>query len=166
MIEMWPNTSEFSLQLVDQFDYARELVTAIRNIRQSKNIPQREQLRLIRNESNALTKQMIPVVEKLAGLSEIKENGVKPEGTATILVKNDEFYLELGNMINKDEEIVKLKAELEYTEGFLNSVLRKLHNEKFVSGAPEAVVAAERKKQADAEAKIAILIGQIESLKQ
>jgi len=69
-------------------------------------------------------------------------------------------------MINKDEEIVKLKAELEYTEVFLNSVLRKLHNEKFVSGAPEAVVAAERKKQADAEAKIAILIGQIESLKQ
>jgi len=164
MIEMWPNTSEFSLQLVDQFDYARELVTAIRNIRQSKNIPQREQLRLIRNESNALTKQMIPVVEKLAGLSEIKENGVKPEGTATILVKNDEFYLELGNMINKDEELAKLKAELEYTEGFLNSVLRKLHNEKFVSGAPEAVVAAERKKQADAEAKIAILKGQIDSL--
>ncbi len=72
--------------------------------------------------------------------------------------------MNLGDLIDKEEEVAKLKTELEYTQGFLNSVMRKLQNEKFVNGAPEAVVANERKKQADAEAKIELLQKQIKEL--
>jgi len=164
MIADWPVNFEFGQQLVDQFDYARELVASIRNIRQSKNISPREQLALSAAATTQLAESMKPVVMKLAGISEIHFDGNKRDGAAGLLVKNDEYYLALGNLINKDEEIAKLKSELEYTQGFLNSVLRKLQNEKFVSGAPEAVVAGERKKQADAEAKIVLLNRQIEEL--
>ncbi|MBP7463884.1 MAG: valine--tRNA ligase, partial [Bacteroidales bacterium] len=164
MVAEWPANFEFSQQLVDQFDYARELVAAIRNIRQSKNISPREQLTLSAAVNTQLAESMKPVVMKLAAISEIQFDGNKPDGAAGLLVKNDEYFLALGNLINKDEEIAKLKTELEYTQGFLNSVLCKLQNEKFVSGAPEAVVAGERKKQADAEAKIVLLNRQIEEL--
>jgi Valyl-tRNA synthetase len=90
---------------------------------------------------------------------------VKVDGASSFLVSTTEFFVPLGDKLDVEEEIKKLAAELEYTKGFLNSVMKKLSNEKFVSGAPEAVVGMERKKQADAEAKIASLEAQIAQLK-
>ena len=86
----------------------------------------------------------------------------KPAGSVSFIENNVEYCIPLENMVNKEEELKKLKEELKYAEGFLQSVINKLSNEKFVSGAPEQVVANERKKQADAESKIAMLREQIQ----
>ena len=90
----------------------------------------------------------------------------KPEGAASFMVGTTEYFIPLGGMINVEEELAKLEADLNYQEGFLQSVLKKLSNEKFVSKAPANVIDMERKKQADAESKIASLKESIAALKK
>jgi valyl-tRNA synthetase len=87
------------------------------------------------------------------------------KGAASFLVKSTNFYIPLGGFVNVEEELKKLEEELKYTRGFLTSVMKKLENERFVNSAPAAVVATERAKQADAEAKIKVLEERIEGLK-
>lgn len=89
-----------------------------------------------------------------------------PEGAASFMVGTTEYFIPLGGMINVEEELAKLEADLKYQEGFLQSVLKKLSNEKFVSKAPANVIDMERKKQADAESKIASLKESIAALKK
>jgi valyl-tRNA synthetase len=104
------------------------------------------------------------VIEKLCNLEKIEVVAEKPAGSVSFIENNVEYCIPLTEMVNVEEELKKLKEELKYTEGFLQSVTHKLSNEKFVSGAPEQVVANERKKQTDAETKIAMLKEQIENL--
>jgi valyl-tRNA synthetase len=106
------------------------------------------------------------VIEKLCNLEKIEFVAEKPAGSVSFIENNVEYCIPLTEMVNVEEELKKLKEELKYTEGFLQSVLNKLKNEKFVSGAPEQVVANERKKQTDAETKIAMLKEQIENLER
>jgi len=84
----------------------------------------------------------------------------------TFIIKNTEFYIPINNNYNVAEEINKLMQELDYTKGFLQSVLKKLSNEKFVNNAAAQIVEAERKKQIDAEAKIKVIEEQLASLKK
>jgi len=90
---------------------------------------------------------------------------VKIDGALTFRVKSNEYFVPMQGAINVEEEIAKLTEELNYTEGFLKSVQKKLSNERFVSGAPEQVVASEKKKEADALAKIETLKASLASLK-
>ena len=99
-------------------------------------------------------------------LSEIKQVETKSEGAAAFMVGTTEYAVPLGNLINVEEELKKLEADLKYQEGFLQSVMKKLSNEKFVSKAPANVIEMERKKQADAETKIAALKESIAALKR
>ena len=108
---------------------------------------------------------MNPVLVKIANLSSLEEVKEEVSGALTFLVKSSQFFLPLGDLVNVEEELEKLEAELKYTKGFLNTVMKKLGNEKFVSGAPEKVVELERKKQADAEEKIRVINERIASLK-
>jgi valyl-tRNA synthetase len=103
---------------------------------------------------------------KLCNLSAIEVVNEKPEGAASFMVGTTEYFIPLGGMINVEEELAKLEADLKYQEGFLQSVLKKLSNEKFVSKAPANVIEMERKKQADAESKIASLKAGIAALKK
>jgi valyl-tRNA synthetase len=105
------------------------------------------------------------VVSKLGNLSAYNEVSEEMSGAGSFLVKSSTYFVPLGDRVDVEEELKKLEEELKYTQGFLKSVMGKLSNERFVSGAPEAVVAKERAKQADAEAKIKVLEEQIARLK-
>ena len=100
----------------------------------------------------------------MANVSGVSETHNTPEGSISFIVKNIEYYLPVGDKINSEEELTKLEEELKYTRGFLKSVQKKLQNERFVQNAPEAVVAKEKEKQADAESKIAALEAQIKGM--
>ena len=158
-----PEAGEPRMDLIKAIAEAKEIVTNIRNIRKSKNIPARELLNLqVLGEWDNPCKS---ILAKLAGLESIAKVESKDPTAASFLVGTTEMAVPLGNNINVEEEIAKLEAELTYTEGFLKSVEKKLSNERFVANAPEAVVAGERKKQADALSKIATIKDALKALK-
>ena len=101
------------------------------------------------------------MISKLGNLSNIEKIDYNVENAASFLVKAIECYVPLGEMVDKEEELKKLRAELEYNKGFLNTVMKKLGNERFVNNAPAKVVEMENKKKSDTEEKIRILEEQI-----
>ncbi len=151
--------------LIAQFEAVKEVISGIRTIRLQKNIAQKEALALEVTGENPVA-GFGSVIAKLCNLSEIKQVETKSEGAAAFMVGTTEYAVPLGNLINVEEELKKLKADLKYQEGFLQSVMKKLSNEKFVSKAPANVIEMERKKQADAETKIAALKESIAALKR
>lgn len=166
MLASLPTPEKYDKSLLKDFTIVTEIITQIRTIRKDKNLGKNEMLRLlVRNESNGdYPKEMEAVLKKMGVISEISESNEKVDGAISFIVKNVEYYLPLGDLMNADEEISRLEKELEYTLGFKKSVQKKLENERFVSNAPEIVVYSERKKLADAEAKIKTLKDQIDSL--
>ena len=150
--------------LIAQFEAVKEVISGIRTIRLQKNIAQKEALALEVTGENPVA-GFGSVIAKLCNLSEIKQVETKSEGAAAFMVGTTEYAVPLGNLINVEEELKKLEADLKYQEGFLQSVMKKLSNEKFVSKAPANVIEMERKKQADAETKIAALKESIAALK-
>ena len=151
--------------LIAQFEAVKEVISGIRTIRLQKNIAQKEALALEVTGENPVA-GFDSVIAKLCNLSEIKQVETKSEGAAAFMVGTTEYAIPLGNLINVEEELKKLEADLKYQEGFLQSVMKKLSNEKFVSKAPANVIEMERKKQADAETKIAALKESIAALKR
>ena len=150
---------------VIEFDAVKEVIGGIRTIRLQKNIAQKEALSLQVVGSNPI-EAYLPVVMKLCNLSSVETVASKAEGAVSFMVGTTEYAVPLGNLINVEEELKKLEADLKYQEGFLQSVLKKLSNEKFVSKAPANVIEMERRKQADAETKIAALKESIAALKK
>ena len=152
-------------EIVKNFEAVKEVIGGIRTIRLQKNIAQKEALSLqVVGESPVAA--FNAVISKLCNLTAIESVANKAEGSASFMVGTTEYAVPLGNLINVEEELKKLEADLKYNEGFLQSVLKKLSNEKFVSKAPANVIEMERKKQADAESKIASLKESIAALKK
>ena len=151
--------------IIAQFEAVKEVIGGIRTIRLQKNIAQKEALTLEVVGESPVSKYNA-VIAKLCNLSAINSVAAKAEGAAAFMVGTTEYAVPLGNLINVEEELKKLEADLKYQEGFLQSVLKKLSNEKFVSKAPANVIEMERKKQADAETKIAALKESIAALKK
>ena len=151
--------------LIAQFEAVKEVISGIRTIRLQKNIAQKEALALEVTGENPVA-GFGSVIAKLCNLSEIKQVETKSEGAAAFMVGTTEYAVPLGNLINVEEELKKLEADLNYPEGFLQSVMKTLSHEKFVSKAPANVIEMERKKQADAETKIAALKESIAALKR
>ncbi len=152
-------------ELLKQFEVVKEVISNIRNIRLQKNIPQKEALSLeiIGNDPVAGFSEVISKLCNLASIS-VVEN--KAEGAASFMVGTTEFAVPLGNMIDVEAEISRLEAELTHKQGFLQGVIKKLSNEKFVSNAPATVIELERKKQADAESIIRSLQETLAALKK
>ncbi len=142
---------------------AKEIIAGVRTVRLQKNIPNKEALELQQVATTEVP--VLPIVMKLANLSAVNNVTEKDATAAAFLVGTTEYAVPLGNNINVEEELKKLEADLKYNEGFLQSVLKKLSNEKFVNNAPAKVIEMERKKQSDAEAKIATLKESIAALK-
>ncbi|MCL1932785.1 MAG: valine--tRNA ligase [Candidatus Azobacteroides sp.] len=157
------NKSGHALLDMERMEEAKEIIANIRTIRAQKNIPNKERLAL--QVIGEYPTDYYPVLLKMANLSDIERTPEKSDGAVSFLVKTTEFAVLLGsNNINATEESAKLKEELKYQQGFLESVLEKLNNESFVSKAPEKVIMIERKKQADAESKIKSLRESIAAL--
>jgi valyl-tRNA synthetase len=151
--------------IIAGFDIAKEVISNIRTIRLQKNIAQKEPLQLqVVGENPAA--RFGKVVAKMCNLSSIDIVEAKADGAASFMVGTSEFAVPLGNMIDVEAEIARMEAELKHKEGFLQGVMKKLGNEKFVNNAPAAVIEMERKKQADAEAIIKSLKESIASLRK
>ena len=155
---------KYDEQLIADIETVKSIISGVRTIRLQKNIAQKEALSLEVVGNHAVATYNA-IIEKMANLEAINVVEAKSEGTSSFMVGTTEYAVPLGSLIDVEAEVVKLQAELTYLEGFLNSVMKKLSNERFVSNAPEAVVAAERKKQADAESKIAAIKESLSKLK-
>lgn len=163
MVAQLPKMGVFDDSIVADIDVAKEIIAGVRTVRMQKNIPNKEQLELQVVGNAELNVKAI--IAKLANLSSIVSVEEKDATAASFLVGTVEYAVPLGNNIDIEEELKKLEADLKYNEGFLASVMKKLSNEKFVNNAPAKVIEMERKKQADAEAKIATLKESIAALK-
>ena len=162
MTALLPKAGAFSEQTIADMDVAKDIIAGIRTVRLQKNIPNKEELELqVMGEGNVPVES---IIKKLANLSAVANVSEKDATAAAFMVGTTEYAVPLGNNINVEEELKKLEADLKYQEGFLQSVLKKLSNEKFVNNAPAKVIEMERKKQADAEAKIATLKDSISAL--
>ena len=151
--------------ILARFELAKEVVSAIRNVRKQRNIAQKEALTLRYIADENYPAEFGATISKLGNISAIETTTEKDATAAAFIVKTTQYFIPLEGNIDKEAELQKLSADLEYLEGFLASVMKKLSNERFVSSAPEKVVANERAKQADAEAKIAAIKEQMEALR-
>ncbi|MFZ5431145.1 MAG: valine--tRNA ligase [Bacteroidota bacterium] len=166
MVSPMPEIMPFDKALIDAFENVKEAVSGIRKIRLENSVPNKESLDLfIQPGDKGYEEALNVVVMRLGNIGQLEVVNSEVKGAASFRVKSTNYYILLGEHIDAEEELRKLEQELDYTRGFLNSVMKKLGNEKFVSSAPEAVVEKERIKQADAEAKIKTLEGRIAVLK-
>ena len=167
IIAPYPLSGEYDAALLKNFDYEREVIIAIRNERQTKNIPQKENIHLYikKNYGQSPNTYFDPVVMKLCNISQLDYVEEKPGNAAQFTVGDTEYYIPLEESVDREAEIEKLEKELDYTRGFLATVMKKLENERFVANAPDKVIELERKKQHDAEKRVQVLEGQISALK-
>ena len=150
--------------IIARFETLKEIVGGVRNIRKKRQIPNREPLKLeTKGEHDATLDSILIKMGNLESISEIVE---KDPMAASFIVGATEYNIPLESNINVDEEIAKLEADLKYQEGFLETVNKKLNNERFVANAPEKVVALEKKKRSDAEQKIAAIRSSLEALRK
>ncbi len=153
----WPSAKAYDGKITEEAAQVFEVVSQVRNLRASKGMSPKETLELTINAKNeAIYSRFESVLTKLANLSSLSF-GENVPNAMSFVVKADECFVPMGDSINVEEEKENLKKEIEYTKGFLNSVMKKLSNERFVAGAPAQVIEMERKKQEDAEAKIKTL---------
>jgi len=164
IVAAWPSGFQANDALVADFDKAVDAITNIRTFRAKQNIPNKDQLRVLVKENEAINKRLDAAISKLTNLEELAYVNEQPEGAYSFVVGSNEYFIPLEGTIDLDAEREKLQKELDYTKGFLNGVMKKLSNDRFVNGAPEQVVANERKKQEDAESKIKVLEEQLASI--
>ena len=164
IVTPWPLANKIDTILLANEAIAAEVISGIRTIRNEKNIANKDQVALFVKLNEDTDKSFDSVITKLGNLSSLTYVDEKVDGALSFRVKSNEYYIPLAGAVNIEEEIATLKQELKYTQGFLNSVMKKLSNERFVSNAPEQVIVIERKKQADAEAKIKAIEEQITAI--
>lgn len=165
IIAKWPKAEAVNTALIADFEFASEVISGVRTIRKEKNIPQKDALELFMLNTEGVNGQMDAIIQKLTNLSKFETVDSGLDGALSFRVKSNEYFIPMGDAIDVEAEIKKIEEELNYTKGFLNLVQKKLSNERFVNNAPEQVVAMERKKVADAEAKIETLEKSLASLK-
>lgn len=162
MLSQQPVSKQSDSELTRGFETAKQIIAGIRTIRLQKNIPNKDQLEL--HVIGHYDPQYASTITKMANLSAIIEKSEKDAGAVSFLVGTTEFAVPLTENIDIDAELKRLNAELEYQRGFLNSVMKKLGNERFVQNAKPEIVENERKKLADAESKIAMINENIKAL--
>ena len=163
MVTQQPHPEQTNDLLTADFEVVKSIVAGVRSIRLERNIPNKESLTLqvVTGDHNEAYN---PVIMKMCNVDTIVR-APKDATAASFMVGTTEYAVPLGNTIDVAEEIQKMEAEIDYLEGFLRSVMKKLGNEKFVANAKPEVVAVERKKRADAESKLALLRENVAKLK-
>jgi len=158
MTQRIPEPGNVDLRLLKDFEDLKETVTAVRNIRKHKRIPNKEKLRLlVKDTKKEHNRTFLPILQKLGNTEKVEDISEKIEGAISFRVGATEYYIPLHDKADHSEELRKLDEELRYTKGFLQSVMSKLKNRNFIMNAPEQIIEKERKKKEDAEHKIKIL---------
>ncbi|WP_437824461.1 valine--tRNA ligase [Tenacibaculum mesophilum] len=165
IIAKYPTVGETNEELITNFEFATGVVSGIRTIRKNKNISFKDAVELSVVNNEKFTKEFDVVIQKLTNASDINYVTDKVEGAASFRVKSNEYFVPISlDTIDVEAEITKLNAELKRAEGFLTGIQKKLSNERFVSNAPEQVIALERKKESDTLAKIETIKASLASL--
>ncbi len=164
IVSKWPKQESFDVSLLTEFDFAAEVITGIRNVRKQKQIPFKTAVELYVINKALCAENFDGLISKLGNISNINYTTSAVENAFSFRVGSNEYFLVADMAIDLEAEVAKLEEELAYTKGFLNSVQKKLSNEGFVSNAPEQVVASEKKKEADALAKIETLETSLKNL--
>jgi len=167
MLARLPERHRINHKVLEQFNFAKEVIIAVRGVRNEKNIPMKEQLEFFvkKNHNQQSDTTFDGIASKLCNLAPIGYVEEKVANAMSFVAGSTEFYIPLTGVVDIEAELIKLEEDLVYAKNFLNSVTKKLQNERFVSGAPVAVVDLERKKQSDAENKIKVLEEQIANLR-
>ena len=165
IVASWPEQKPYDQAMLDGFEFASDVVSGIRTIRKEKNIAFKNTIEFLVLNNESQTKEFDAIISKLGNISNLNYTTETVENALSFRVKSNEYFIPANDTIDVAAEISKLEDELKYTEGFLKSVQKKLSNERFVSGAPEQVVASEKKKEADAVAKIETLKASLKNLK-
>ncbi|WP_353170573.1 valine--tRNA ligase [Flavobacterium sp.] len=165
IVAEYPKMTSVNSKLIADFDFATDVISGIRTIRKDKNIPFKEviELRVVNNEK--ASNYFDSIIMKLGNITDLKYVTEKVDGALSYRVKSNEYFIPITGNIDVEAEIAKLTEELNYTKGFLKSVQVKLSNEKFVANAKPEIIENERKKEADALAKIATIEQSIAGLK-
>jgi len=164
VINQWPEKKSFEVQKIKDFDFMKEVVSGIRTIRKEKNISFKDSIELFVINNENQSKDLDELIKKLGNISQLDYTQASVEGALSYRVGANEYFIPLKGAINIEEEIEKINEEINYLKGFLNSVEKKLGNERFVNNAPEKVVALEKKKKSDALAKLETLESSLKSL--
>ena len=157
-----PEPAAVDANVTARFEHLKEVVAGIRTVRKQKQIPQRDALEL--DVQAGHDPALDAVIIKMGNISEIRTVEEKNPSASAFIVGKVEYSIPLEGKVNVEEEVAKLNKDLEYYTKFLAGVEKKLGNERFVANAPEAVVAMERKKKADAEAKLATIRASLAAL--
>ena len=165
IVASWPEQKPYDQAMLDGFEFASDVVSGIRTIRKEKNIAFKNTIEFLVLNNESQTKDFDAIISKLGNISNLNYTTETVDNALSFRVKSNEYFIPANDTIDVAAEISKLEDELKYTEGFLKSVQKKLSNERFVSGAPEQVVASEKKKEADAVAKIETLKASLEKFK-
>ena len=164
VIAEWPAVQEVNAAPMQQFAFNEKVITQLRNIRKQNNIATKIKMELYIKADASRASAADSIIVKMGNLSVLEYVNEKVAQSNSFIVDGIEFFVPFGEQIDLEAEKKKLEEELHYTKGFLKSVQSKLQNEKFMAGAPEAVVANERNKEADALNKIAILEEKLKGL--
>ena len=154
IVATYPKAKAIDTNIINEFDFASEVIAGIRTIRKDKNISFKDTIPLFVINKEGASTAFDTVIKKMGNLTAINYVTESVAGAMSFRVGSNDYFIPMLGAVNVAEELEKLQEELKYQEGFLNSVLKKLSNERFVNNAPEKVITIERKKQADAEAKI------------
>ncbi|MDO6802905.1 valine--tRNA ligase [Wenyingzhuangia sp. 1_MG-2023] len=164
IIAEYPKATAYNEEIIANFEMASEVISGIRTIRKDKNISFKETIDLSVLNNDHVSKDFDAVIVKMCNIAELSYVDTAVDGALSFRVKSNEYFVPMAGAIDVEAEIAKLNEELKYTEGFLKSVQKKLSNERFVSNAPEQVIAAERKKEADSLSKIETIKASLSSL--
>lgn len=164
IVSSWPASASCDTALLEEFHFASEVISGIRNLRKQKQIPFKTTVELHVINKASITQKFDGLISKLGNISKINYTDSSVEKAFSFRVQSNEYFLVADVTIDLEAEVAKIKEELNYTKGFLKSVQKKLSNARFVSNAPEQVVTSEKKKEADALAKIQTLESSLKNL--
>ena len=165
IVSAWPKVESINRKMIKDFDFTSQVISSIRTIRKEKNIPFKNsiELHVLNNENKS--SNLDSLIIKLCNISKLVYTKIEVENSISFRVKSNNYYVPVdNNNINIEEEIIKLKTELQYIEGFLNSVRKKLSNSRFVENAPDKVIQIEKDKEQDALSKIKAIKDSLSSL--
>jgi len=167
MISVMPEAKRFNRELISDFEKIKETVTALRAVRKTRDIPNRESMELmILSDADSYDISLFPVLTRLCNLTDISFVTEKQKEAASFMIGTTEYFIPLQGKIDTAAEIVKLKDDLTYNRGFLLNVMKKLDNERFVANAPANVLELERRKKSDTESRIKSIEERIKELKK
>lgn len=163
-VSLWPEQRKYDSSIISEFAFTAEVISGIRTIRKEKNIAFKNEIDLLIINNESVSKGFDTVITKMGNLQNLTYVDSTIEGSLTFRVKSNEYFIPVEGAIDVEAERVKLKEELQYYEGFLISVDKKLANERFVNNAPEQVVNLEKQKKADTLAQIQTITASLENL--